>query len=154
MKSKTIPLYFVILLLPLAMACPTTSDLGTPCVLIKRGDDGKIVELLEKEAKKNLEDMSTSSKGGNVTVAIVSLGVPECEDLACVRDAKFNPGATTDSAPARGYCTERCSSEGSACKANDSKTKYACHELMRACDGDSTSDLCDGISSSLFCTQE
>ncbi|MCL2177818.1 MAG: adventurous gliding motility lipoprotein CglC [Proteobacteria bacterium] len=156
MKSKTILFYLATLLLPLASACTDTSDLGEPCFLLKAGPNETTQNITEKEAKDALEALGASNKDGKVTRGIISLGVPDCEDLACIRDEKFNPGPVADSAYAAGYCTERCSSEGSSCKAGNSKAKYVCRSLMQACESNSSSELCNNnnVKSSLFCTQE
>ncbi|MCL2012660.1 MAG: hypothetical protein FWG75_07745 [Cystobacterineae bacterium] len=155
MKSKTILFSFAIPLTLWALACTDASDLGVPCELIKKGADGNTVKITEAEAQRALDDLLTSGKQGSTeTRALVSLGVAECEDLACVRDSKFNPGSVASDSPAKGYCSERCQAVGNSCKAGNSKTKYVCRSLMEACDSNPSLEICSGISSPLFCVQD
>jgi len=155
MKSKTIVSLFALLFILLALACTDSNDLGEPCTLIKK----EAVPLTEAEARDALKDTGGDDKDTRRSRDLVSLGVAECEDLACVRDSKFDPGPVAASAPARGYCSQECQSAGSTCKASNSKTKYVCRQLMldqeawaRACEVNPS--YCINRQSTLFCVRE
>jgi hypothetical protein len=164
MKSKTILPLFAILIVLSTLACTDTNDLGVPCTLIKKDPiTGESKPITEQEAREKLSSQPTAPDGRNAENSqdLISLGVPECEDLACVRDAQFDPGPVEPSANARGYCSIRCSSDGSTCKASSSKAKYVCRLLTldeeilkQTCEADPSSGTCKNSSSTLFCAQE
>jgi hypothetical protein len=158
MKSKTIISHFAILFISWTLACSDTNDLGRTCNLVKKGPDGSTVELTEKEAQEALNGLNTGDKGSTLLMDLVTLGATECEDLACIRDSRSEKGPL-ESPIAKGFCSMRCSSEGSSCKASDSKTKYVCRQLML--DPETWKEICDAnpdncidVSSTLFCARE
>lgn len=82
-------------------ACKVTTDLGTPCTLVKKdpGDDTGKRSLPMKESE------VTAGKD------FISFGAVECEDLVCVRDSSYAPLAGTTPLPtddAKGYCSRPC----------------------------------------------
>jgi|GEM_PF-1285153 len=159
MKLKTIISPLAILFVSLALACTDANDLGQSCKLVKKGPENTAVSLTEAEVRKALSGSATGDKNATSVRDFISLGAPDCEDLACIRDSQFNPGSVSDSSDAYGYCAIRCANEGSSCKASNSKTKYTCRQLMldpetweQACKADASN--CIDISSTLFCARE
>ncbi len=94
--------------LALAAACRPATDLNKPCTLIRPNPDGgKPLALLESEVQ--------AAQGRNKD--FIALGVVECEDLICVRDATFVSDAGA-SGKAQGYCSASCA-QGSTCPSFD-----------------------------------
>ena len=73
------------------------SDLGTECVLVRKGDvdGGDAVAFLTN---------ADVSKGR----VYISYGATECEDLVCVRDENFPEDTANPGLPAKGYCSKLC----------------------------------------------
>lgn len=159
MKSKTIIFLFATLFVSLTTACSDSNDLGVSCKLQKKDANNNLIDITEKEAREALAGSDKGDKGSTLLRDLVALGIPECEDLVCVRDAGFDPGSVADTAAARGYCSMECTSEGSACKASGSKDKYVCRQLMldpetleRACE--SNPAYCTNRKSTRFCVRD
>lgn len=106
------------------------SDLGTECVLVRKGDvDGgdAVAFLTNADVKK-----------GQV---YISYGATECEDLVCVRDENFPEDTANPGLPAKGYCSKLCVPQdgptlNSNCPAanpddnrEDSPNRLSCREL-------------------------
>lgn len=83
--------------------CTEQRDLGTRCILIRRGAEGgsSRQDILNRELTNPSEEF-------------VSFGVTDCEDLVCVRDADFEPQNTAPDAPAEGYCSAPCTPQTSS----------------------------------------
>ena len=94
--------------LALLGACRPATDLNKPCTLIRRNPDGgKPLALLESDVQ--------AQQGRNKD--FIALGVVECEDLICVRDATFVSDAGSTGS-AQGYCSASCE-QGSTCPSFD-----------------------------------
>jgi len=92
----------------LVLACRPATDLNKSCTLIRPNPDGgKPLALLENEVQ--------AAQGRNKN--FIALGVVECEDLICVRDADFVSDAGP-SGKAQGYCSSSCA-QGSVCSSYD-----------------------------------
>jgi len=98
----------VFALLALAGACRSLTDLGTPCVLVKKNPDGGTVPVALKE-----RDLPDGGKD------FISFGAAACENLVCVRDSSFpkNPDPNAD---AVGYCSSACAANSGSCPAANS----------------------------------
>lgn len=105
-------------------ACKPATDLNTTCTLVKRNPDGGApLPILERDVR----DMSGANKD------FIAVGSVQCEDLICVRDAKFTSDAGLDD-PAQGYCSRQCA-QGSSCPSYDEKldrgsTALSCRPLL------------------------
>lgn len=96
----------------LLSACPSATDLGRECVLIKRDpadtnpDDG-INSIVIRESE------VTTGKD------FISFGATECDDLVCVRDARM-PLSGDPTAAAKGVCSRPCiPSNAASCDTGD-----------------------------------
>jgi hypothetical protein len=111
----------------IVIAC-TSSDLNTPCTLVKANPDGgKPLNILKTD------DVIKNGAAKD----FISFGSPECEDQVCVRDSAFREDAGDTSAEAHGYCSTSCA-EGSSgsCQSfsgaldNDPATRLSCRALL------------------------
>jgi hypothetical protein len=77
--------------------CEVPSDIGKPCVLVKRSQSG------QKYDPVRMEDI-------NVDQDFISFGSLDCEDLVCVRDARSPVRTTGEGSELRvlGYCSKAC----------------------------------------------
>lgn len=115
----------------LASACDVVSEVGKPCVLVRkaRADDPvapgtKAFPMKESEVNASGQDF-------------VSFGSVGCEELICVRDAAFPKSENGDS-PAQGYCSDECivGSSTDTCKVTDGdalptvKSRMTCRSLV------------------------
>lgn len=81
--------------------CKVTSDIGTPCLLVKKGTGTDTAPVVE-------EDLSPGQD-------FISFGSLDCEDLVCVKDADM-PLETVDTTnnagkpvkQVKGYCSKAC----------------------------------------------
>jgi hypothetical protein len=107
MSTRLVPAALAALVLA-ASGCRTSTDLNTPCRLVKGNPDGGApLPILEKDVR-----AKTSTNKD-----FISLGTVECEDFVCVRDTSFASDAGDD-APAYGYCSRACA-QGGACPSQD-----------------------------------
>lgn len=107
-------------------ACNSISEVGKPCVLVKKNPDGGTgsVPILESEVQANKD--------------FISFGAVECEDLVCVRDLSTpRPATATDTTAAVGYCSKPCAQTSTtACRQYDEaldqkpETKTSCRALL------------------------
>ncbi len=101
-------------------ACGVPTDLGRPCVLVKRAaattlPDGGVVAAADGGTAFITEGEIQAGKD------FISFGATECEDLVCVRDSTTErPANAKDTDPANGYCSKPCA-QGStrSCPAAD-----------------------------------
>lgn len=111
----------------LASGCEITTELGKPCVLVKRDPSSdsttgvRSTPVLESEIATNQD--------------FISFGSTDCEDLICVRDAE-SPRNTDPNAPAQGYCSQECVEGTSSCEVTDTsvdealRTRMTCRSLI------------------------
>jgi hypothetical protein len=158
---RTLPVALVALGL-LGLACKPATDLNRPCALIRKDPNNpkQSLPITLGELKANKD--------------FISLGVVECEDLVCVRDADFkqglnDAGITSLSDPAYGYCSRPClPTNASACPSYDSAlderaaTKLSCRALLLdaetlaaicAADPKKCEELLGGTKDPNFCAQ-
>jgi hypothetical protein len=118
------------------VGCSVSTDLGTPCVLVKADPTDTDASDGIRSVPITQSDFDTEPTGD-----LISFGAVECEDLVCVQDAKHRTWATGDAAPTTaltGYCSRSCvAGSSSACtpqadEANDSNAdlKMACRSLL------------------------
>ncbi len=95
-------------LLTVLEACRSATDLGNPCVLVKKNPDGGSTPVSIKE--RELPD------GGK---DFISFGAAICENLVCVRDSAYpkNPDPNAD---ALGYCSSACVANSGTCASANS----------------------------------
>ena len=111
----------------IVIAC-TSSDLNTPCTLVKANPDGGKPLAIYKS-----DDVIKNGAAKD----FISFGSPECEDQVCVRDSAFREDAGDTSLEAHGYCSTACA-EGSSndCQSysgaldNDPTTRLSCRALL------------------------
>jgi hypothetical protein len=111
----------------LASGCEVTTELGKPCVLVKRDPSSnsttgvRSTPVLESEIATNQD--------------FISFGSTDCEDLICVRDADA-PRDADPNAAAQGYCSQECVEGSSTCEVTDSsvdealRTRMTCRSLL------------------------
>lgn len=111
----------------LATGCEVTTELGKPCVLVKRDPASnsttgvQSIPVLEREIAPNQD--------------FISFGSTDCEDLICVRDAEA-PRNTDPNAAALGYCSQECVPNETKCEVTDTsveealRTRMACRSLI------------------------
>lgn len=111
----------------LASGCDVTTQLGVPCVLVKRDPTSdsttgvRSTPVLEGEIAENQD--------------FISFGSTDCEDLICVRDADA-PRDSDPNAPAQGYCSQECVAGSSSCEVTDTsvdealRNRMACRPLL------------------------
>lgn len=95
-------------LLTMLEACRSPTDLGNPCIMVKKNPDGGTTAVAIKEGE--LPD------GGK---DFISFGAAGCENLVCVRDSAFprNPDPNAD---ALGYCSSPCAANSGTCPSANS----------------------------------
>lgn len=115
--------------------CKVTTDLGTPCVLVKRdptdtdASDGiRSVPIVEG-------DFDTEPAGD-----LISFGAVECEDLVCVQDAQLRQTdwKNDPNHALTGYCstscvqgsTTGCSPQADATNDTNPDLKMSCRALL------------------------
>lgn len=83
--------------------CKVSTDLGTPCVMVKRdptdtntADGIRSVPITEG-------DFDTEPTGD-----LISFGAVECEDLVCVQDAQHRQWTNNPATALTGYCSRSC----------------------------------------------
>jgi len=97
--------------------CKVTSDIGKPCLLVKRGATGNT------SVPVTTADLS---KGQD----FVSFGALDCEDLVCVLDAN-TPVQTADNGQVKGYCSKACVAETpNTCAVTDPEASEAVRNSM------------------------
>ena len=74
--------------------CKVNSDIGKPCLLVKRGTTGT------ESAPVVVRDLSEGQD-------FISFGSLDCEDLVCVKDADMELDVA-DNGQVRGYCSKPC----------------------------------------------
>lgn len=102
--------------------CPSSTDLGQPCVLVRKdpNDPSRSIPLKEREIV--------------VGKDFISFGAVECEDLVCVRDARAEKGP--DEAEAQGFCSKPCVQTNQATcntgnrSVDEGPDAYACRALI------------------------
>lgn len=113
----------------LASGCSVTSELGKPCVLVKKPTPEQEAEgllsvpVLESEVAPRQD--------------FISFGSTDCVDLICVRDADF-PRNSDPNAPAQGYCSKACveGADSTACEVTETdvseelRSRMACRSLL------------------------
>ena len=105
-------------------ACKISTDLGTPCFLVKANPDGGTTAVRLREG-----DLPDAGKD------FIAFGATECEDLVCVRDSNY-PRNSDPNANATGYCSRACVPTSGACPAanssddNDPNKKLNCRALL------------------------
>jgi hypothetical protein len=131
----------------LSTGCQVTTDLGSPCVLQKRGPQKKDANgeplFADPETKKIPVYEAVDIRERELTPGqdYIAFGATDCEDLICVRDA--DAPANTDyannpEASAIGYCSRACvqGSGASACEVTNSgvpealKSRMDCRSLL------------------------
>ncbi|WP_224245962.1 adventurous gliding motility lipoprotein CglC [Hyalangium gracile] len=101
----------------LASGCEVTTELGKPCVLVKK-------PTAEEEAQgirsKPVLESEIAPKQD-----FISFGATDCEDLICVRDADY-PRNSNPNEVAMGYCSQECvEGEDGDCEVTDSSVDEA-----------------------------
>ena len=91
----------------LSGGCEVASDIGKPCVLVRKAPEAEQKAEPEREPYRDL--MESDLQAGQ---DFISFGSVECEDLVCVRDADFQPALETEAdlskTAAKGYCSKAC----------------------------------------------
>jgi hypothetical protein len=111
----------------LASGCSVTTELGKPCVLVKKPSEAEQEQGIR--SKPVLEGEIATNQD------FISFGSTDCEELICVRDAAF-PRNTDPNAPATGYCSQPCVEGTSSCEVTDSevsadlKSRMTCRSLI------------------------
>lgn len=75
--------------------CQVSSDIGKPCVLVKRSTSGAKYDPV------TVSDIQVDQD-------FISFGSLECEDLVCVRDAYSDIKTAEDNVSVLGYCSKAC----------------------------------------------
>jgi hypothetical protein len=113
-------------------ACTSTTDLGEPCILVKKNPD----------TSSSVQSVPITAKEITPGKDFISFGAVECEDLVCVLDAEhtsqIDPDGGNPDAPVTGYCSRSCvPGSSTACApqkdtANDSNpdTSMSCRALL------------------------
>jgi hypothetical protein len=97
-RSKSRVMWPLFALCVAGLGCPETTDVGTPCQLVRAGaDGGPSIPLLEGEIPSDVD--------------VLASGAIECEDFFCVRH-RFTV-KTSDTNPAFGKCSRRCTTDES-----------------------------------------
>ncbi len=106
--------------------CKETSDIGKPCLLVKRGEDAKGATIAVPVTRADLKDGQD----------FVSFGSLDCEDLVCVLDAD-TPVEAAENGQIKGYCSKACKVETlDTCAVTDPdateavKARMACRPLL------------------------
>lgn len=93
--------------------CTVPSDIGKPCVLVKKNASGEgAVPVSPADILFNQD--------------FISFGSVECEDLVCVRSAgtPLDTSGTGDSVTVRGYCSKPCNlTSATDCSSTDPDTR-------------------------------
>ena len=76
-------------------ACQVSSDIGKPCVLVKRSTTGAKYDPV-------------TASDIQIDQDFISFGSLECEDLVCVRDARSEIKFAEDGTSVLGYCSKAC----------------------------------------------
>ena len=126
----------------LCIGCKVDSDVGVPCVLVKKGPDGGTTPLKETDLTADQD--------------FISFGSVECDRFVCVSDRAYagtgpaDAGTTTDGGTADGgtadggaadlygYCSRPCvETQPAACEVNNPlvtdptlKTRMGCRPLL------------------------
>jgi hypothetical protein len=102
--------------------CKETSDIGKPCLLVKRGTGSEAAPVTRADLKDGQD--------------FVSFGSLDCEDLVCVLDAD-TPVETAENGQVKGYCSKACQAEAvDTCAVTDPdaiesvRTRMACRPLL------------------------
>jgi hypothetical protein len=74
--------------------CKVTSDIGKPCLLVKRGANGS------DSAPVTQSDLAAGQD-------FISFGALDCEDLVCVKDANMET-QVAENGQVIGYCSKAC----------------------------------------------
>ena len=105
-------------------ACQVSSDIGKPCVLVKRSTSGAKYDPVVQADITSDQDF-------------ISFGSLECEDLVCVRDARSEIKLAEDGNSVLGYCSKACVAEAQGtCTVNNSaadptvKANMSCRALL------------------------
>jgi hypothetical protein len=105
----------------LASGCEVTTQLGKPCVLVKRPSDAEAAQGIR--SKPVLESEIAPKQD------FISFGSTDCEDLICVRDAEA-PRDQDPNAAAQGYCSQECVEGASTCEVTDSSVDQTLRDRM------------------------
>jgi hypothetical protein len=111
----------------LASGCEVTTQLGKPCVLVKKPSAEEQAQGIR--SKPVLESEIAAQQD------FISFGSTDCEDLICVRDAEF-PRDPDQNAAAQGYCSSECVEGASDCEVTGSdvatgiKERMTCRSLL------------------------
>lgn len=103
--------------------CKVTSDIGKPCLLVKKGTtSGSSDPVLEGDLTPGQD--------------FISFGSLDCEDLVCVKDADM-PTTTAPNGQVYGYCSKACVADTpNTCAVTDSdadptvKDRMSCRALL------------------------
>jgi hypothetical protein len=111
----------------LASGCEVTTQLGKPCVLVKKPSAEEEAQGIR--SKPVLESEIAPKQD------FISFGSTDCEDLICVRDAESSRDPDPNAA-AQGYCSQECVEGSSTCEVTDSsvpeslRTRMTCRSLL------------------------
>jgi hypothetical protein len=73
--------------------CKVTTDIGKPCLLVKKGASGVAAPVTRDDLKEGQD--------------FISFGSLDCEDLVCVKDADM-PVESAENGQIKGYCSKAC----------------------------------------------
>ncbi|HEX8824258.1 MAG TPA: adventurous gliding motility lipoprotein CglC [Archangium sp.] len=104
--------------------CKVTSDIGKPCLLVKRGTGSNSAPVTEADLRPGQD--------------FISFGALDCEDLVCVKDANMPTQiADNEAKQVIGYCSKACVAETQdTCAVTDAealaevKDRIACRPLL------------------------
>ena len=102
--------------------CKVTSDIGKPCLLVKKGTGSDSAPVTVSDLRSGQD--------------FISFGALDCEDLVCVKDANM-PTQLAENGQVIGYCSKACVAETqgtcdvTATEADASvKNSIACRPLL------------------------
>jgi hypothetical protein len=113
----------------LASGCEVTTQLGKPCVLVRKPTQAELEAEQGIRSKPVLEGEIAPKQD------FISFGSTDCEDLICVRDAEA-PRAQDPNAHAQGYCSQECVEGSSSCEVTDTsvdetlRNRMTCRSLL------------------------
>jgi hypothetical protein len=105
-------------------SCSVHTDLGTPCVLVKR-------DPTDTDESDGIRSIPIKESEVQLGKDFISFGAVECENYVCVRDAN-TPKGSTPNADAMGICSRACAfGSSTACPSVDpTNLPLTCRALL------------------------